>query len=190
MSIPRLWLLCAALVCLVGAEWRWSGGDAAPSPSMLTTALGRSHQAAAARQSADPDKVVAIILGRPLFSPSRRPASTAVDAAAGQRDASLPKLSGIIDAPDLRRAIFQAQGSGKPIVSAVGEGQTINNWTVRYIRPESVTLIRGGQTALLTPTFGTIVIQPPPRPRPTSRWVAAARSGILRARWANPQLQP
>ena len=190
MAIGRMWLLCAALLCLVGAEWWWSGSDVVPSPSMLTRTLGRSHQAAAARQAADPDREVAIILGRPLFSPTRRPATTATGASAGLRDASLPKLSGIIDSPDLHRAIFQAQGAGKLIVTALDEGQTINNWTVRYIRPESVTLIRGGQTALLTPTFGTITIQPPPKPRPTSRWVAAAKSGILRARWSNPQLQP
>jgi hypothetical protein len=184
MAVRRICLVCAALLCLVGAEWWWFGRDAPPSPSILAKTLGPLHQPAAARQSADPDKAVAIILGRPLFSPSRRPAATAKGAA------SLPKLSGIIHAPDLRRAIFQSRGSGKPIVTVLGEGQTINDWTVRYIRPESVTLMRDGQTVLLTPTFDTIAIQPPPKPRPTSRWVSAAKSGILRARWSNPQLQP
>lgn len=190
MAIRRLWLLCAALLCLVGAEWWWSGGAVSPASLVLAARQGPSHHPGAARQSADPERAVAIILGRPLFSPTRRPAAIAEGASVGQRDGSLPKLSGIIDAPDLRRAIFQEQGSGKPIVTTLGEGQTINNWTVRYIRPESVTLLRGGRTALLTPTFGTIAMQPVAKPRPTSRWVAPAKSGILRARWSNPQLQP
>jgi hypothetical protein len=154
------------------------------------TLLRALHQSSAVRQPADQDKMLATILGRPLFSSSRRPPAVPQDAGAGQRKAVLPKLSGIIHTPDLRRAIFQSQGAQKPIVTDIGEGQTIDGWTVQDIGPESVTLILGDQTALLTPTFGTIAIQPPPKPRVISRWVAPADSGILRARWSNPQLQP
>jgi hypothetical protein len=192
MSIRAMCVVCAALLCLVGSEWWRFGRDVPPSlaPPIPSKTLGQLHPAVAAGRSADLDKTVAIILGRPLLSPSRRPAAVAQDTSAVQRKASLPKLSGIIHAPDLRRAIFQSQGSGKPIVTAVSEGQTVNDWTVRNIGPESVTLIRDGQSVLVRPTFGTIAIEPPPKLHPPSRWVAAADSGILRARWANPQLQP
>jgi hypothetical protein len=192
MSIRAICVVCAAMLYLIGAEWWWLGTDAPPSagaPMRTNTLLRSSHQSSAVRQPADRDKMVATILGRPLFSPSRRPAATPQDAAAGQRKSALPKLSGIIHAPDIRRALFQSQGPEKPIVTDIGEGQTINDWTVQHIGPESVTLIRGGQTVLLMPTFGTIV-QPPPKPRLISRWLAPADSGILRARWSNPQLQP
>lgn len=185
-------MVCAALLCLLGAEWWWLGTDAplaSVSPMRAKTLLPL-HQSSAVRQAADLDKMVATILARPLFSPSRRPAAAALDASAVQGRASLPKLSGIIHAPDLRRAIFQSPGSEKPVVTDVGEGQAINDWTVQDIGPESVTLIRDGQTVLLTPTFGTITTQPPPKPRPVSRWLAPAASGMLRARWSNPQLQP
>jgi hypothetical protein len=192
MSIRAMCVVCAVLLCLVGAESWWFGRDVPPplAPPMLSKTPGELHPSSAAGRSADLDKTIAIILGRPLLSPSRRPAAVAQDASAVQRKASLPKLSGIIHAPDLRRAIFQSQGSGKPIVTAVSEGQAINDWTVRSIGPESVTLVRDGEAVLVRPTFGTITIEPPPTPPPVSRWVAAAKSGVLRARWANPQLQP
>jgi hypothetical protein len=191
MSLRTICMVCAAMLCLVGAEWWWLGTDAPLAPvSPMRTRTLTPHQSSAARQPADLDKVVATILGRPLLSPSRRPAAAAQDASAVQRTASLPRLSGIIHAPDLHRAIFQSPGAAKPIVTEVGERQTIDDWTVQDIGPESVTLIRDGQTVVLTPAFGAITIHPPPEPRPVSRWVAPAKSGILRARWSNPQLQP
>jgi hypothetical protein len=193
MSIRVMCVVCAAMLCLVGTEWWWLGTGASPAagaPVRTSTLLRPLHQSSAARQPPDWDKMVAIVLGRPLFSASRRPAAVPQDASAGQPEAVLPKLSGIIHSPDLRRAIFQSHGSEKPIVTDIGVGEAINGWTVQQIGPESVTLIRGGHTVLLIPTFDSIAIQPPPRPHLISRWLAPADSGMLRARWSNPQLQP
>jgi hypothetical protein len=191
MSLRVMCGVCVAMLCLVGVEGWWLGSNDPPAPSTQPKTLLRPvTQSSAAQHPADRDRMVATLLGRPLFSPSRRPAAAQDAASVAQRTASLPGLSGVIHSPDLHRAIFQSQGAGKPIVKVVSEGQTIDNWTVQTIGPESVTLIRDGQTVLLTPTFGTVVIQPPPKPAPVSRWVKAAESGVLRARWSNPQLQP
>jgi hypothetical protein len=179
------------MLCLVGAEWWWLETDEPTVPrSPMPTKTLPLRQPSNARPPADLDKTVATILGRPLFSPTRRPTKAAQDVPVAQRGASLPKLSGVVHTPDLREAIFQSQGSDKPIVTVVGEGGTIDGWMVQDIAPEAVTLIRDGQTALLMPTFGTMTIQPKPQPPPVSRWVAPAESGVLRARWSNPQLQP
>jgi len=191
-SIRAICVVCAAMLCLVGAEVQWSLETETPPSLGLTrhTLQRQRRQALVVWQTATSDKLVATIVRRPMFSRSRRPAVATQDASASQREDGLPKLSGIIHAPDVRRAIFQSQGPLKPIVWDIGEGQIINGWTVKHIEPGSVTLIHDGRTVLLTPTFGTITVQPPVQQKPISRWLAPAPSGILRARWSNPQLQP
>jgi hypothetical protein len=191
MSVRWMCLTCVALLCIVAAECRWLGINApvAPSRPMQPEALlGPLRQSLAFRQPEDADKMVETVLKRPVFSQSRRPDPAAPNAV--ERQATLPRLSAIIHAPNFRRAIFQSQSSGKPIVEDVGEGQTVNDWMVRDIQRESVAMTRDGQTVLVTPSFGEAAMQSPPKPRPVSRWLAPADSGVLRARWSNPQLQP
>lgn len=183
-------LVCAASLCVLGAEWRSLG-----APVVVSTGLPVRSQAPPARPAAsgpsdDLDAQVASVLERPLFSRTRRP-TIAVDGRVAVKDPGLPRLSGLVMLPGFRRAIFQAPGPGKPVVTVVGEAGRIDDWTVASIEGDGVTLTRGDESMRLAPAFAPVGnAPPPPPPRPLSRWEAPADHGILRARWSNPQLQP
>lgn len=117
---------------------------------------GRSAHAVAARQPAPSAHVthvhtwVATVLGRPLFSPDRRPAAQEDAAATGMP--GLPRLTGIMVGPFGRRAIFDRSG-GKPIV--VDEGGRIDAYTVASIGVAQVQLRGPNGLHRLQPTFDT-----------------------------------
>jgi hypothetical protein len=90
---------------------------------------------------------VSTILGRPLFSPDRRPSSTPA-AVAGLP--GLPRLSGIMVGPFGRSAIFAAEGA-KPIVAQ--EGARVAGYTIKAIEATQVRLIGPNGNVVLYPTF-------------------------------------
>jgi hypothetical protein len=179
-------LLCCLLATAVAAEvLRTEPADP------LTQPAGRgTHTADQAPEHPFPtppglarDK--AIILGRPLFAPDRRPAEVRLGT-----DAGLPRLTGLVAMATDAVAIFQPLGTSRPL--ALRQGETVNGWDVTAITSDSVSLRKSTATLVLRPEFGdlhagvaTIDQKPPP-----SRWQAAAATGVLRARWSNPQLQP
>ncbi len=124
------------------------------------------------------------VLARPLFNPDRRPAASSVAA-----DAGLPRLAGIIAAPDAAIAIFQP-GKGKPVLARAGD--TVAGWQVAAVSPTLVSLRKDTDRLALAPSFGlsdAAAVTQQHKPAP-SRWEAAAPTGLLRARWSNGQLQP
>ena len=90
---------------------------------------------------------VSSILGRPLFSPDRRPSSAAA-AVAGLP--GLPRLSGIMFGPFGRSAIFAPDGA-KPLVAQ--EGARIAGYTVKAIEATQVRLSGPNGSIVLYPTF-------------------------------------
>jgi hypothetical protein len=174
---------------LLGAEWHGLG-----APPDLLPAHVPPHGAPPARQAEpsaappDLDRMVQTILERPLFSRTRRPTEVPNALVAGKVHL-LPRLSGVVVLPGYRRAIFQAPGATRPVVTVVAEDERIADWTVQLIDNAAVTLTRAGETLQLTPSFATAPAAPAPKPQ-RSRWEAAADHGMLRDRWSNPHLQP
>jgi hypothetical protein len=187
-------IACAVSLCLLGAEWHYLSGSVAapadtPAPS-VPPARAVLAPPVVAPPPADLDGLIRIVLERPLFSKTRRPALVE-DSPVAAKDPALPRLSGIVVLPSLRRAIFQSPGADRQVVTVVGEAGRIDSWTVESIDSDGVTLIRGSETMLLTPAFAALETALASRPsRPLSRWEAPADHGVLRARWSNPHLQP
>jgi hypothetical protein len=88
----------------------------------------------------DIDALIAEILERPLFSPSRQPAEAAPEQIS-ETPTAQPKMPGRLEGvsirPEAREALFEREGAN-PI--AVKEGQEIDGWTVASIRPDQVLL--------------------------------------------------
>jgi hypothetical protein len=185
-------LACLASLGLLGLEWGYPRAPVATprGTPILPLPAGRAHSVLASLPAADLVGLVRDILARPLFSQMRRPAYGA-DRPVAQQDPTLPRLSGILLLPSLRRAIFEAAGAKGQIATIVGETGKIDDWTVESIAGDGVTLARSGETMFLAPAFASAEAAraAPPVP-PLSLWEAPAAQGILRARWSNPQLQP
>ena len=127
-----------------------------------------------------------VALARPLFAPDRRPAPGTVAA-----DPGMPRLTGIIAAPDGAVAIFQPAGSAQ-----TGSG-TLRRARRRLggdgDRGGSVSLRKENDVVVLSPRFDGVErdkagVQQAKKSK--TRWQTAAPNGLLRARWSNPHLQP
>jgi hypothetical protein len=189
-------LLCGVLVAVLTAElWYGSDGDRGTSGEIAGTLRAAPEAAAHGAQPEDsPDQLVTVVLARPLFSPDRRPAR-GPGAGARAADPALPRLAGIIASPVEAVAIFQGAGGTKPV--AARHGEMVEGWKVMTIAVDQVILRKANNQIILMPQFegvhdgvhgGGAVIAKATQPQP--RWAAAAPSGILPARWSNPQLQP
>jgi hypothetical protein len=88
------------------------------------------------------------ILTRPLFDPNRKEDPSSMVGLAAE---VLPRLSGIVSVEGEKKAIFQPEGDGKPLV--VGEGEDLAGWTVLSIAEDVVTIGRGNGTKALQPKF-------------------------------------
>ncbi|HEY4041323.1 MAG TPA: hypothetical protein VGM32_05700 [Rhodopila sp.] len=154
----------AALCFVIANEVQGSRQGDLPSPAA-------QHSAAPPRVTAEPSAApnrqeawLEEIMGRPLFSPGRRPIEGGVR--------GLPRLTGIVVAGSQRVAIFASSGSDHPLVAQAGshvgpyEVLTIDDTGVTVRGPEGTTLIR--------PIFDPARPTPPtpqraPAPRPPAR---------------------
>jgi hypothetical protein len=98
------------------------------------------------------DRKLDAILGRPIFSPDRRP----IDRAQGVP--GLSRLTGIIVAGSRRIAIFAPPGDGHSIVAEAGAH--IDAFLIVSISDTGVTVSGPDGTRVVTPVFGP----PPQRP--------------------------
>lgn len=94
------------------------------------------------------------ITARPLFSPSRRPPPPEIADATPEAPAANPAAApetnqfmviGIVIAPDEKVALLKQLRKNNEIVH-VKEGETLSEWTVAQISPESVTMQQQGVT--------------------------------------------
>lgn len=97
-----------------------------------------------------PDGLVALILSRPLFNTTRRPADPSQESTTADPELSTARLTGIVLEPDRRIAIF-AVPNGKPLV--VSEGEMIDGWRVDAITPRNVSLSGPTGATTLVPKF-------------------------------------
>jgi hypothetical protein len=124
------------------------------------------------------DELLATIVGRPLFSPTRQPAGRATSDQPIDLDLAEVRLTGIVMDPDRRIAIFAVPGA-KPMVRS--EGETMKDWRLDSITPREVVLSGPGGTRTLQPKVDTTLTRRPPaqaaaaaRPAPNPQ---AAQSG-------------
>ncbi len=116
------------------------------------------------------DDLLATILTRPLFSPTRQPAARP-DQPAG-RDLGDVRLTGIIIEAGHHLAIF-AVPDAKPMVRS--EGEMINDWRLESIAPGEVVLSGPAGTTTLQPKIDTSLarrVAAPSRPTPSPPQVA------------------
>jgi hypothetical protein len=142
-------LAASALVCVIA--WELRGWEAAgPVRTMAPARM-------AVPTASDPEEAapewLAVVLARPLFSPTRRPDTVAEAVAAP--DSEAPRLSGIVIDPSGKRAIFAAGPEGKSLVAR--EGSQVGGFVVRAIEPGRV-VIEGEEGARsLKPSFSEAV---------------------------------
>lgn len=186
--MTRLLLLAsAALVMVIAAEIApWPRGAGGSGPAAAGRPADAAGPGASRRTDSELGRWVAAILDRPLFSPDRRPAPGAPTAVAG---AGVPRLTGIVMAPEEAVAIFRRANGAKPLV--VRAGELVDGWVVSTIGANGVDLRKADARMTVTPQFddGTAPAEAVAS-RSVSRWLVAPPTGLLRARWSNPQLQP
>ncbi len=123
------------------------------------------------------DDLLATILGRPLLSPTRQPA-TRPDQPTGL-DLANVRLTGIVIEPGHHLAIF-AVPDAKPMVRS--EGEMMNEWRLDSVTPGEVVLSGPVGTATLQPRIDASLarrVVAPPRPAsPPQPAAVAARPGI------------
>jgi hypothetical protein len=197
MTRPLL-LLSAALAAVIVAEispWQHAANESGPVGQHVTDESGpvparRPPEAvgrgAFSRTDSELARWVAVTLRRPLFAPNRRSARAAqTTVAAG----GVPHLSGIVITPEQAVAIFRRPAGAKPLVAHAGD--VVDGWEVSTIAANGVDLHKADAKITVTPEFddgntpARVVAS-----QSVSRWTVAAPTGLLRARWSNPQLQP
>jgi len=131
------------------------------------------------------DDLLASILARPLFSPTRQPAARPDRPGL---DLGNVRLTGIVIDPEHHLAIFAVR-DGKPVVRS--EGEMMNDWRLESIVPGEVVLSGPAGTRTLQPKIDASLarrVAAPPRPpqaaarnppsagAPTPRLTPAAQS--------------
>ncbi|MBV9655975.1 MAG: hypothetical protein JOZ42_15585 [Acetobacteraceae bacterium] len=184
-----LGLTCGLLAAIVAAELSHFGTD---DEQGVRRGTGEARRVpgdtvrSTAPEASAVERWATVSLARPLFARDRRPDVKQTSAV----QAELPRLAGIITTPSQRVAIFEPPGGAKPVL--VEPGQIVAGWKITAVSGEEVDLEQGGHALALAPQYRTAlagntttrVVRPPPR------WEVAAESGLLRARWSNPHLQP
>jgi hypothetical protein len=105
----------------------------------------------------DNDAFVAQILGRPLFTPGRRPPAPPAPPAPAPLVVESPKrswdwrLAGIMMSPDKREALFVRDD----LRLTVEQGEDIDGWTLVAIGPDNVQIEGEGGKKLLRPQADT-----------------------------------
>ncbi len=165
IPIPLLWLDAAAVLAAVLVVEVTAPGETMERPAVRLAA----QQAPARPQSGDanaPDsdalaELADRLIERPLFSPDRRLAAAKVEAAAALASIAdgLPRLSGVIVAPNTRYAIF-AGADGRPVRAQ--EGGSIGRFKVRTIEAGRVTVTGTEGEQVLRPTFAKTTEQRAP----------------------------
>jgi general secretion pathway protein N len=180
--------LCAALGWKVYDDWRTVSADAAAAaPETAAAPAGASAAPLAAADLAlalPPPERFAVIVERPLFSPTRRPAPPPEEMAQAEpppeeplpeeeppADAEPPPvvdftLTGIVIAGSERYALVERHEDGRTV--QVTEGGDVNGWFAVLIDPDRAVFRNGATEEELLLRTATPVPQDriPPRPAP------------------------
>src|SRR5205814_1518151 len=137
------------------------------------------------QQSAQQEELLATVLGRPLFSSSRRPPQTAANDSGDTSDLADTRLTGIITEPGRSIAIFAVNGA-KPL--RLTEGEAVSGWRIESITPREVALSGPGGPKTLAPKTDPSLAGQPPTPAPAA--VAAGRPPVPPSAGAAPPARP
>jgi hypothetical protein len=137
------------------------------------------------QQSARLEELLATVLGRPLFSSSRRPPQTAADNSGGTSDLADTRLTGIVTEPGRSIAIFAVNGA-KPL--KLTEGEAVSGWRIESITPREVALSGPGGSKTLAPKIDPNLGATPPGPAPAA--AAAVRPPVPPSPAAAPPARP
>jgi hypothetical protein len=120
------------------------------------------------------DDLLTTVLSRPLFSPTRQPATRQNSDQTAGTGLTDVRLSGIVIERGRRLAIFAIPGA-KPAVR--GEGETVNDWRVDRITLREVVLSGPAGSTTMEPKIDASLVRPaptaPPRPAPGQPQAAA-----------------
>lgn len=153
---PLRWLAagCAcALVAVLALEYHFGATREmrlAYQPSHAVPIPVWAAPSSAEDASPSPPRVqewTRVVLARPLFSASRRPASVVV---AGPQE---PRLAGIVVGPSGRRAIFAGADGARGTIAGIG--QQAGGWRVQAIDATSVQVIGPAGLRTLRPARDT-----------------------------------
>lgn len=151
MSEPRrsrrLPLLMLSLICLglAGAVYRQVEGlRKLPDPPAPATAVMTKRDAVPPEiaLAVPPREAFFEVVARPIFSPTRRPAVAATEAALGTSGPFNADLVGIVIWRSQRLALVRVDGGER--VLQVPEGGAISGWVIVAIEPGRVVLRQGG----------------------------------------------
>jgi type II secretory pathway component PulC len=139
---PLPWVVAGAgliMACVVYAEIR--AQPMARHSSLLDATAAEVLPAAPSRQAMPEQERFAVIVERPLFSPSRqRPSAEPSGASAPSLNLS---LFGVVISTDQRIALVELGADGDPL--PVKQGDEISGWRVARIEPDRI-LIRQDMT--------------------------------------------
>jgi hypothetical protein len=133
------------------------------------------------------DDLLATVLSRPLFSPTRQPAAHDNPDQSTGLGLTDVRLSGIVIEPGRRLAIFAIPGA-KPAVR--GEGETVNDWRVDRITLREVVLSGPTGSTTMEPKIDATLVQrvpAPPRPAPGQPQAAAPAAAAVSPPGARPR---
>ena len=149
---------CAVFGTLLFFELTSANND---QPAVSSAPAPRVEAPAAARpQGPQIDELVTTLLGRPLFSATRKQSEQAT-AAGRPIEVELPnlRLTGIIIEPDRHFAIFAVPGA-KPLVRS--EGEMVDDWKLDSIEPRQVSLSGPAGVTTLKPKTDPHLTRPSP----------------------------
>jgi len=149
----RWLMIVGVMLLLIGIlVWECTASEESPDHTVARAIAPRATGAMTPRVADVPrlEGVAAAVLGRPLFSPARRPPAEAPRPADEPAAEAPPRLSGVIVGPSRRSAIF-TDVAGRPRI--VGEGGMIGRFTVQVIEPNRVTLRTSEGDRLLLPAY-------------------------------------
>lgn len=141
---PGFTLALAALFAALAA-WPWIAPERTPDAS---SAIAASPPTPAMPEPPRRDAAsLAAVVGRPLFSPARRPAPGEGAASPPASRAVALRVEGIIEIGGRRQAIIRREGAGESVRVVVGDA--LDGWTVRMIAADRVVLTSAsGETVL------------------------------------------
>jgi hypothetical protein len=149
ISRLAIYLLLAGCLVFGGIVFIELQPAATDEPAPSEVSRGPNMPSAVHRpQSARLEELLATVLGRPLFSSSRRPSQTAANDGGGTSDLADTRLTGIVTEPGRSIAIFAVNGA-KPL--KLTEGEAVSGWRIESITPREVALSGPGGAKTLAP---------------------------------------
>jgi hypothetical protein len=149
ISRLAVYLLLAGCLVFGGIVFIELQPDATDEPAPSEVSRRPTMPSAVHRpQSARLEELLATVLGRPLFSSSRRPPQTAANDGGGTSDLADTRLTGIVTEPGRSIAIFAVNGA-KPL--KLTEGEAVSGWRIESITPREVALSGPGGAKTLAP---------------------------------------